>query len=191
MIECLPLSGFDLECVDGEWRTFYGCSLEGLFEFQERRLELFQLCQTADKTISELYTQDKRFRFLINRCLMLNGIKPAWVAIAQIEPLLFLRETEAGYRAGFLIELNTPTPVETTPGAKESPPATLEESIAALALHCKSIQEAIELSRNEPAKKVVGVSTAKAKLSRPPEQKQKEDLREFARQERAKARGGS
>ena len=187
MIECLPLSGIDLECVDGEWRTFHGCSLEGLFEFQERRLELFQLCGESEKSVWELYRASSRFKFLINRCLMLNGVKPAWVSIHQIEQLLFVRETAEGLRLGALIELNTP-PKTDTPSPDTVP--TLEESIALLAMQCSGIQEALELARTEPAKKLLGIVGAKAELSKPPEEKRQQGLKDFAKAERAKARGG-
>lgn len=183
MIEYLPLPGIDLECVDGEIRTFYGCSLEGLFEFQDRRLELFQICADSERSLHELYATVGRVRFLINRCLMLNGIQPAWVSPRQIEELLFVRETPDGLRLGALVELNLPPqPAQQS----NDPPPTLDQTLAALAAQCSSISEALDLARNEPAKKILAVMSAKAEQSAPPEVKLRKDLREFARKERAK-----
>lgn len=185
-IECIPLQGIDLECCDGEYRTFYGCSLEGLFEFEDRRSELAKVAIAHENsTIDELYQSDKRFRFLVNRCLMLNGIKPAWVALRQIEGLLFVREVEGVLRMGALIELNTPASRgnEMRSHSKDEP-QTLEEAIALLAFQCSGLQEAIDLARNEPAKRTMAIAKAKADFSKPPEEKRKDDLREFARRER-------
>lgn len=186
MIECLPLSGIDLECVDGEWRTFYGCSLEGLFEFEDRRMELLQFSD-SEKSVFELYKESNRFRFLVNRCLMLNGVKPAWVSIHQIEQLLFVRETQDGLRLGALVELNLPA--KQVSQQPDTNPPTLEEAIALLSRHCASVTEAITLSKEEPAKKVLGILSHKAALDQPPEEKRRQDLKEFAQAERAKAIG--
>ena len=185
---------FEFEGQDGVTRTFYGCSIQGLFEFDERIAELSRRLDEANEelTIIELYRRDRRFRFLCDRALLLNGIQPEWVTPAMLEQLLFAREEQeqeggVSIRPGWLIELNTfrkQQPTEegtTTLGTK----AML---IAALAQQNNSLSEAFAIARSEPAKQVLEVLEAKAELSLTPEERQKKEQKNWAREQRKQAR---
>ena len=68
----------EFEAVDGVIRSFYGCSVVGAIEFDERLAELQQALreQPPEVGAETLYRSDKWIRYLIDQLLELNGIEP-------------------------------------------------------------------------------------------------------------------
>lgn len=167
------------EFVDraGITRPIVGCSLLGRQEFFERYAELeMRLRQAeANQHWEWLYEGDRRFSYLVKRCLELNGIEPDWVTFAQVEQFLLFRSEGEDYREGWLVELNRPK-VGDRPAAK-SKPLTLAEMLAAVASHTESISEALELANNVPAELLMDVLEARALQQNPERAKELEKQR--------------
>lgn len=164
-------SYLEFQAVDGQYRLFYGCSLVGVLEFEERIKQIHSHLTdvSTEATIQELYCSSSRFRFLCDRCLELNGIKPEWVNFDMLTQLLFGTEQHAPY----LITLNQPyKPKRPQPSAKASSKAEL---LAAIATHCGSIDEAYKLATTVPARELMAVLDAKNELTKPLEERKKAD----------------
>lgn len=178
----------EFECVDGKIRSFRGCSLSGLYEFQFRLAELQRLILLAppDQTLRGLYCGDKHFAWLCNRCLELNGISPDWVNFQQLEQLLFGYTDETGTpQPGYLHQLNAAddTPSKPTPDA----PTTEAKAIALLTHFC-SLSEALRLAQDQPAKPLIRLLNAVCDQRTTPEQRQKRRFEIEAARLRAEAR---
>lgn len=180
----LPLTSYELMGADGQVHRFYGCSLAGKFEFQDRLGEIAIALSTAPEylTPEHLYLTDAKFRWLCDRCLELNGIKPDWVNWAMLEALLLADEA-------VLLTINQPREsAGVVVGNGE--PQTLEEIIAILAETEGGFEEAIAVASEYPASTVEGYLDARADLHKTPEQKQKEEVQRWAAKKKAGGAGG-
>lgn len=161
----LERANHTFEALDGEVRGFPGLSLDGKTEFDRRLMEMTQvLTELPDRqsvSTEEVYRQHPRFRWLVNRCLRLNGIDPLWVNWEIAEQLLFA--------PGHLIQLSQPR--LQSGGAGNA--ATHAEIVAAMA-RLTSLGEAINLARTEPYQELIDVVEAYAKQSVPPDQQEDE-----------------
>jgi hypothetical protein len=169
-----------LEGVDGEIHAFPGCSLVGLFEFWDllADIELMMAVAPQGALKSELYVSEPKFRYAVNRCLELNGIKCEWVSWATVEELLFVRP---GPKEGRLLEINR---MEGDPGGK---PVTLPELIGSLSTF-EGFEAAVKLASNLPADLVMKVAKARNRAGQPEDKAQFDDWAERKRKEFASGR---
>lgn len=179
------------ESADGNIRSFPGCSLGGLIEFQARYDELQQtIAQYADQTITEACVTNSRVRWLCDRCLELNGISSHWVTPLMLQQLLFPHENSNGDLAdsGMLIELNQLRKKEgDRSGHGEDKALTIAEAIAQTALITDgNLEQAIALVNQMPAQQLVDLMDATAELRKTPEDKKKDDFNEWKRKKRDK-----
>lgn len=153
---------FEFEDRSGVMRTLYGCSVVGRFEFFERLQQIEARFRELpnDRSWQQLYEADRRLKFLIDRCLTLNGIELDWVTLDMVEQLLFHRIEDELYEEGWLISLNQPKKPPSA-GAKSM---TLEEILAAVSTHTSSIKEAIDLAETLPANQLMDLLEARARL---------------------------
>lgn len=165
----------EFEAVDGVIRSFYGCSVVGAIEFDERLTELQQaLSEQPEEVGTEtLYRKDKWIQFLINKLLELNGIDPNWCTWDMVTQLLFGRVADGKVTEGYLVELNRPDKPKqaSKEGAAVSGKAGL---IAAIASHCQGLEEAYRIAETIPANELLEVLRQKNELSKPEEQRKKE-----------------
>lgn len=176
----------EFECVDGVIRSFYGCSVIGSIEFDERLAELQHAIkqQAEDSDLESLYKSDKWVQHLINRLLELNGIQPRWCNWDMVSQLLFGRLVDGKVIEGYLITLNKPDkpPKTQGDGVSVSDKAAL---IAAIATHCSSLNEAYQIANEVPAHELFKVLDQRNELAKSPEQRAKEkeeaDFAEFKR----------
>ncbi len=170
----------EFEAVDGVIRTFYGCSVVGAIEFDERLSELQQALREQPEEVSPetLYRTDKWIQFLINRLLELNGIKPEWCTWAMVSELLFGRTVDGKVIEGYLVTLNAPDRPKRASGDGVSL-TSKAALIAAIATHCQGLEEAYRLADEVPAHELFAVLEQKNELVKSPEQraKEKEDAR--------------
>ena len=166
----------EFEAVDGVLRSFYGCSVVGAIEFDERLAELQQALREQPPEVSAetLYRSDKWVRFLIDQLLRLNGIDPKWCNWDMVSQLLFGRVVDAKVTEGYLIELNRPdTPKQDSKsGQSVSGKAGL---IAAISHHCEGLEEAYRIAKTVPAHELLEVLRQKAELAKTPEQRLQEE----------------
>lgn len=174
--------------VDGRVRTFYGCSVAGLFEFQDRLAELDQAIAEADgeTPIVEMYLQRDRFRHACDRALILNGIQPEWVNPAMMVQMLFDRVENGEIIPAYLRELNRP--YQSKRPIKGKPLTGKAGLIAAIAQHTGSIAEAYELAQTVPARELLAVMDERNEMNLKPEEREKLDFDDWAQQARSKAR---
>lgn len=178
----------EFQAVDGVIREFYGCSLIGVLEFEERLKELEQVLSDRGDEVSveELWRRDRRVRHLITKLLQLNGIDPSWVNWQMVSELLFGRIVDGRPVEGYLITLNRPH--------KPQRPATGEGIggkaglIALIASYCGSIQQAYTLASTIPARELFQVLEAKNEQAKTPEQKEKERFDDWAAEQKARAK---
>jgi hypothetical protein len=173
----LDLTTYEFEGVDGQIHTFSGCSLVGMFEFADRIAQVRQILGEAspDMPAAAIYQVNKRFRWTVDRCLILNSIKAEWCNWEICQQLLF--------DPGILLELNQP---KQSAKSQEGASASLAELIAGIA-HTTGIAEAIELAKTEPFQAVLDIAHAYGELGKTPEQKQKDDFEDWADRKREEA----
>ena len=179
------------EAADGDIRSFPGCSLGGLIEFQSRYDELqTTIAKYADQTITEACVTDSRVRWLCDRCLELNGISPHWVTPIMLQQLLFPHENAIGDLAdsGMLIELNQLRKKEGgSASSGDDKPLTIAEAVAQTALITEgNLEQAIALVNQMPAQQLVDLMDATAELRKSPEDKQEDKFSEWKRKKREK-----
>lgn len=179
------------EAADGSIRSFPGCSLGGLIEFQSRYDELQQtIAQYADQTITEACVTDSRVRWLCDRCLKLNGISPHWITPIMLQQLLFPHKASSGdlSDSGMLIELNQLRKKEgDRSGNGDDKPLTIAEAVAQTALMTEgNLEQAIALINQMPAQQLIDLMDATAELRKSPEDKQEDDFAEWKRKKREK-----
>jgi hypothetical protein len=188
MLHELPTARYEFEGVDGEIHSFGGCSLAGLIEFRQRQVEMQRLLAEValgEGTLLGLYLEDRRFRWLCDRQLQLNGIDPAWVNWSQVEQLLLWREVGAGeFLPGLLVELATP---EVAKPSQEDKPANLVDFVAAMAPLCGGVAVALGLANSMPWADFLGLMTALAEGQKSPEQHEKDKFAAWAAAKRAAA----
>jgi hypothetical protein len=143
----LTLDRHEFEGVDGEVHSFPGMSLAGAREFNERLEQLTALRQDFPESANTelLYRQHKRFRWLVDRCLEINHVSPAWVSWEQTHALLFGGFTDAGEPISPLF-VAIQKPVESS-GSDTGEPQSLEQVIGILCASM-SIKEATEAVQN-------------------------------------------
>lgn len=164
----------EFEAVDGRIRSFYGCSVVGAIEFDERLEELRQALkgQSDGGSTEALYRDDKWIRHLIDRCLELNGIDPSWVTWEMVSQLLFGRTVDGQAREGYLVELNRPEGVRNV-GDASVPLSSRSEVLAAIASHCGSLEGAYRLAETVPSRELWAVLEKKNEFAKPPEERAK------------------
>jgi len=123
--------------VQGYYRPTRGCSIRGKFEFSQRLTELkrllAELSQQKPGIPSDVfYDINPRFKFLVDRCLELNFIKPEWCSWQNVVDLLFYREEDGQILQPWLVELNFVTEPEEEPIKEKEAPQKYEEIIAAI-----------------------------------------------------------
>jgi hypothetical protein len=163
----------------GVVRRIYGPTLIGRFEFVDRLNELQEILSSLDGELGwmEVYQQEGRLKNVIDRALALWGVKAKWLALSQIEQLLFCR----GDQLGWLAELMNPAGSAPLTDQQDTETRTMAEAIAQIALICGSLTEAIELAGTVPGTLLVDIITASADKKdsasggRTPEAEKKED----------------
>lgn len=184
----VAFDSIEFECCDGVVRSFRGCSIAGLLEFHSRLQELVRLIESiaGDQTLRQVYVANSQCRFLVDRCLELNGIKTDWVSFPMVEQLLFAYVDEQGNpQPGYLILLNRPDEVATKKADAE--PLTEANAIAALS-NVTSLAEALRIVATEPAKPVLRAVTEIAEMRMSSEEKEKRKFKNWAQEERQKLR---
>lgn len=188
------LSTGELEIATmGTWRLVAGCSCRGIFEYADRMGELSELVQEADATdtIESLYQHDRRFRFLCDRILTLNGLEPEQVRPRDLGWLLFGWVDEDGkpQRSPLAILNEPPEPRHPRKPSSSDGPSDYISLIAAIASQGGSLEEAIAVATSEPARLVLGALEDRAWGSMSPEEKDDTKFRAWARAEQAKVIG--
>jgi hypothetical protein len=173
----LALTQYEFEGVDGEIHAFPGCSLVGLFEMEKQLAELQNLMQGANPevTAEELFQTSVRFRWIVLRCLQLNGINPNWTNWEIVEQMLFA--------PGILMQINRPK----SSGRSSGGEATLEQLIAGIAHATGSISEAIELAKTQPFQPLLDIVTAYGEAGKTPEQKHDDQFSAWKERKQAEA----
>lgn len=153
-----------------------GCSCRGIFEFNDRMAELQAMLLEArkDATVHDFYLEDKRFRYLCDRVLELNGIDPDWIHPRNLSWLIFgHRDNENKPRPSPLAVLNEPAKPRypRKPKTKEGPNDFIS-MLAAIASHpdC-SPEEALRLAEDVPARLILGMLEERAWHSQSDEEK--------------------
>jgi hypothetical protein len=144
--------------VDGEIHSFRGPSVAGAIEFEQRLKELGEIADKASNAVgATLYRRDERFRWLIDRCLRLNGIAPSACSWPQIERLLFGWIDEDGNPCSALLIQIQAIPSESPQALR---PPSIEELIAAIAPLNGGIEKAIDLLQNVSPKQLSAILAA-------------------------------
>jgi hypothetical protein len=172
------LTQYEFEGIDGKVHLFPGCSLVGLFEMERRLEELEALMRSVDHAVpaEELYQTHIQFRWTVDRCLKLNGIKPKWVNWEIASQMLFA--------PGILISINRP---KSSNQPVAGPPATLEQLIAGLAHATGSIAEAIEVAKTQPAQPILAIATAYTEAGKTSQQKHDDKFGDWKRRKQEEA----
>ena len=181
---------FELECIDGVVRTFAGCSVVGVLEFNERIEQIFRRLEKLPdgSTLERAYYEDRELQYWVNRALELNGVQPDWVRWDMINAMLLGRIENGQPRPGFLVELNAPRPAKDDSDSGE-PISSEAMAIAAIATYC-GVEEAIRLAQAVPANQLWEILSNYGELSKSPEQraKEKEDNKRRAWQAERRAK---
>lgn len=179
---------FEFEGVDGIVHTFAGMSVSGVFEFEARLGEIGAIIQAnPDRSAQESYQRDKRFRFLIDRALQLNHIKPAWVCWSQVEAFLFGSWDEATGEAVPPLLLSIQPQAPQSDRLQSNQPATLEAIIGQLST-VVDFKTAMEMVQNLTPAQLSQILAARSEATEAPEDKLKRNQRnglEKRRQEMA------
>jgi hypothetical protein len=176
----------DLEIATmGTWRIIPGCSCRGLFEYQDRMAELGELVQAADpsESVEGLYAGDRRFRWLCDRVLELNGLSAELVRPRDLGWLLFGWLAEDGTpQQSPLAILNTPPEPRhpRQPSSDEGPSDFVRLLAAIMSLPDTSPEEAYKAATSLPAREVLGALDERAWAAMPAEDKDKIQFREQA-----------
>lgn len=189
------LSTGDLEIATmGTWRLVAGCSCRGIFEYQDRMTELQELIQEAapDSTVESLYLDDRRFRYLCDRVLTLNGLEPEQVRPRDLGWLLFGWMAEDGTpQPAPLALLNTPPePRHPRKPSANDGPGDFISLVAAIASQGGSLEEAIAVATSKPARLVLGALEDRAWGSLSAEEKDDVTFKDWAKAEQTKAMAG-
>jgi hypothetical protein len=135
----------------------------GVFEYQERLSELWDIIEQSDEgdTVETLYLYDKRFHFLIDRILTLNGIQVDWVAPSDLQWLLFgYVDSDGQPQQSPLALLNEP-PKPRHPRKPSVEDSESPDFIRLLALIMSlpdvGYEEAYQVATSKPMRQVLGV----------------------------------
>jgi hypothetical protein len=160
------------EAADGKIRSFRGCSLSGLMEFNERMDELRSALEPySSESLQDVYLSSVRVRWLCDRLLELNGIQPHWVTPLQLSELLF---------NGLLLQVNR---LKQSDGESTSEqPLTTPQLIAqAMLVTGGDVEAAIALVEQLPAQMAIDLIEAIVDTRKTPEEKQQDDFQEWKR----------
>jgi hypothetical protein len=148
--------------------------------------EIWQILESQSESESwmDLYEWDKRFKFLCDRTLELNGIDPDWLTPGMIQAMLFTREEKGEIRSGWLLEINRPVQGKGRGKDKDKNPATLAHALAAIATQTEDLRKALDLADTIPAKDLQAVLSELAELR----QAQAEPEKAQRKKNQAKAR---
>lgn len=168
MFLSLSYQSYEIETVSGDIHTFAGCSAAGQFEFDRRLSELksYLADLESDQSAALVYRRDRRFRWLVDSCLKLNGIEPHWVNWQMIEQLLFFREVEGVCHPGWLITISQ------TESQSDGARVSLPELVALVGVVTGDLTEAIAITESLPTQALLDILTAYADQLKTPEQKE-------------------
>lgn len=191
------LTNGDLEIATmGTWRLVAGCSCRGVFEYADRMAELSALVQDSDATdtVESLYLNDRRFRWLCDRILTLNGLEPEHVRPRDLSWLLFGWVAEDGTpQQSPLALLNTPPeprhPRQTAPD--DGPSDFVRMLAAVMSLPDTSPEEAYRAATSLPMRELVGVLDERAWGAMSDEEKEKVRFKQQADRFREKLKKGA
>ena len=157
----------------GQTRSIPTCSPLGRVEFWLRINEIKKRLEESSSQESwhRLFDRSERFRFLVIRCIQLNGIDPEYLTMAHVEDFLFYRydvEKEE-YIPGRLLELNCrKEDDENDQLVKRGEELTIEEVVALISLvNNQTIGEAIIEASQIPARVLMPIVEAKQALQDP------------------------
>jgi hypothetical protein len=158
--------------------------------------ELGQLVQEADSidTVESLYLNDRRFRWLCDRVLTLNGLEPEHVRPRDLGWLLFGWMAEDGTpQQSPLALLNTPPeprhPRQQT--ADDGPSDFVRMLAAVMSLPDTSPEEAYRAATSLPMRELLGVLDERAWGATPDEEKDKLRFKQQADRFREKLQRGA
>lgn len=145
--------------------------------FLEMRLALQEKFEQEDFRV--LYDCDQTFKALVDECLQLHGLSPAWVDAYIATRLLF----GLGDEPAILMQLNFPPEPEPTKDAKPLPPGIDPEAyqVASLWGATDSLEQALKAAREQPWQEVKAVLNARGHqikmMDKEVQAKEKEDER--------------
>ena len=145
-----PLDRLPFLDLTGTLRTAHALSLLDRPYFMVLREECLQLSRSADLRL--LYDRDRRVAELVNCCLLMSGISPAWVDAEMACRMLF----GLGDEPPFLLVLNFPSPPEMPEDKDENlyqrPTDYSVEAwaIASLWSATEDLEQALRIARGEP-----------------------------------------
>jgi hypothetical protein len=142
----------------GTVRRIYGPSVLGRYHFADRMADISRLLGEAEGSWAKLYTQNPALKAAIDGALECWGLDVQYLAESQIEALLLYRLDGEVAKSGWLMEL-------LDNGDGKGKGQTLAETLAAIATHCQSLQEALELADEVPADLLMEVLKSKAEFS--------------------------
>lgn len=162
---------FDFEDANGVIRTIHQCSFKAQSELRQRLNELFDQLNHSPHRISldvphdelvalskvacQLLAVDRRFAFLVKRCLNLCHLELDWLNPIMLTMFLFPHTTPEGQRDALLCELNNlrPRPAETRHSEEKG--LTYEGLVALLLDYSKTLDKAKELADTVPAGQLI------------------------------------
>lgn len=175
----------------GRYHIISGCSVIGIFEFEERLAEIVAIAQAApdELSVGELYREDARFRYLCDRILTLNGIDLDWVTPREMSWLIFSRLEGRQIIEAPLQVINKP-PKPRHPGGEAKKGASDKVAlIAAIASHCGgNLDLAYKLASSQPARELLAVMDEARWLHKSPKERREAEFKDWAKTERQKMR---
>ena len=167
----LDLTAIDhtFEAADGTVRSFRGCSLSGLIEFNVRMDELRSaLDPYTTESLQDVYLSNARVRWLCDRLLKLNGIKPNWVTPLQLSELLF---------DGLLVQVNR---LKQSASPSDGPPITTAQLVAQTMLVTGGdLQAAIAIVEQLSAQTAIDLIDAIVETKKTPEELEKDKFKDW------------
>ena len=162
------------EAPDGEIRSFRGCSLSGLIEFNERMTELRSVLEPYNaESLQDVYLGNARVRWLCDRLLALNGIKPEWVSSLQLSELIF---------DGLLLEVNRLKQSSKSEANTDGKALTTAQLIAqALIVTDGNLEAAIAIVEHFPSQMAIDLIDAIVETRKSPEELEKDKFQEWKR----------
>jgi hypothetical protein len=151
----------------GQWRMIPGCSCAGIFEYADRMAELHEIVQEADSTdtLESLYLNHRRFKYLCDRVLELNGCKTEWVRPADLGWMLFGWFSEDGtpHKSALAILNDPPEPRHPRKSSSSDGPSDFISLLAAIAsMPDTSLEDALKVATSIPARQALGVMDDRA-----------------------------
>ncbi|MBE7384382.1 MAG: hypothetical protein F6J95_023585 [Leptolyngbya sp. SIO1E4] len=175
----------------GRYRIISGCSVLGIFEFEERLEEIRAIAREAPDSLSvgELYRQDERFRYLCDRILTLNGIDLDWITPREMSWLIFSRIEGDRIVEAPLQTLNKPPKPRHPSGDSKGGLTDRVALIAAIATHCNgNLDLAYEIAASRPAAEMLAVMEELCWLRKSPKQRREAEFKDWGKGERKKLR---